>query len=66
MATSLETFNDRYAEETLGSRAVMVVISDAYDTDPPKAPVARFIVDPIDHPTTYRGNGGNRYAGGMT
>jgi uncharacterized protein len=37
IATSLRTFNDRYAEETLGSRAVVIVISDGYDTDPPEA-----------------------------
>jgi uncharacterized protein with von Willebrand factor type A (vWA) domain len=37
IATSLKMFNDRYAKETLGSRAVVIVISDGYDTDPPTA-----------------------------
>jgi uncharacterized protein len=37
IATSLRTFNDRYAKETLGSRAVVIVISDGYDTDSPTA-----------------------------
>jgi uncharacterized protein with von Willebrand factor type A (vWA) domain len=37
IATSLKTFNDRYAKETLGSRAVVIVISDGYDTDQPAA-----------------------------
>ena len=37
IATSPRTFNDRYAKETRGSRAVVIVISDGYDTDPPEA-----------------------------
>jgi uncharacterized protein with von Willebrand factor type A (vWA) domain len=37
IAASLKAFNDRYAGEALGSRAVVIVISDGYDTDPPAA-----------------------------
>jgi uncharacterized protein with von Willebrand factor type A (vWA) domain len=37
IATSLKTFNDRYAKETLDSRSVVIVMSDGYDTDPPQA-----------------------------
>jgi len=37
IATSLKTFNDRYAKETLGSRSVAIIVSDGYDTDPPEA-----------------------------
>jgi uncharacterized protein with von Willebrand factor type A (vWA) domain len=37
IATSVKMFNDRYAKETLGSRAVVIVISDGYDTDSPTA-----------------------------
>ena len=37
IATSLKTFNDRYATETLNSRSVVIVMSDGYDTDSPEA-----------------------------
>ena len=37
IATSLKTFNDRYAKETLDSRSVVIVMSDGYDTDLPEA-----------------------------
>jgi uncharacterized protein len=37
IAASLKAFNDRYAGQALGSRAVVIVISDGYDTDPPAA-----------------------------
>lgn len=37
IATSLETFNDRYAKETLDSRSVVIIMSDGYDTDRPEA-----------------------------
>ena len=36
IATALKTFNDRYARETLNSRSVVIIMSDGYDTDPPK------------------------------
>jgi uncharacterized protein with von Willebrand factor type A (vWA) domain len=41
IATSVKMFNDRFAKETLGSRAVVIVISDGYDTDPPEALAAQ-------------------------
>jgi uncharacterized protein len=37
IATSLKTFNDRYAKETLNTRSVVIVMSDGYDTDSPEA-----------------------------
>ena len=37
IATALKTFNDRYAKETLHRRAVVIVMSDGYDTDSPEA-----------------------------
>jgi uncharacterized protein with von Willebrand factor type A (vWA) domain len=37
IATSLKTFNDRYAKEALDSRSVVIVMSDGYDTDSPEA-----------------------------
>jgi len=37
IATSLKTFNDRYAKETLNTRSVVIVMSDGYDTDAPEA-----------------------------
>jgi uncharacterized protein with von Willebrand factor type A (vWA) domain len=37
LATSLRTFNDRYAKETLEARSVVIVMNDGYDTDSPKA-----------------------------
>jgi uncharacterized protein with von Willebrand factor type A (vWA) domain len=37
IATSLKSFNDRYAKEALDSRSVVIVMSDGYDTDPPEA-----------------------------
>jgi uncharacterized protein with von Willebrand factor type A (vWA) domain len=37
IATSLRTFNDRYSKEALGSRSVVIVMSDGYDTDSPEA-----------------------------
>jgi uncharacterized protein with von Willebrand factor type A (vWA) domain len=37
IATSLKTFNDRYAKETLDRRSVVIVMSDGYDTDSPEA-----------------------------
>jgi uncharacterized protein with von Willebrand factor type A (vWA) domain len=37
IATSLKTFNDRYAKEVLDSRSIVIVISDGYDTDLPQA-----------------------------
>jgi uncharacterized protein len=37
IATSLKTFNDRYAKATLNGRSVVIVMSDGYDTDSPAA-----------------------------
>jgi uncharacterized protein with von Willebrand factor type A (vWA) domain len=37
IATSLKTFNDGYSKEALGSRSVIIVMSDGYDTDSPEA-----------------------------
>jgi uncharacterized protein with von Willebrand factor type A (vWA) domain len=37
IAIALETFNDRYAKETPDRRAVVIVMSDGYDTDSPGA-----------------------------
>jgi uncharacterized protein with von Willebrand factor type A (vWA) domain len=37
IATTFKTFNDRYAKETLHRRAVVIVMSDGYDTDSPEA-----------------------------
>jgi len=37
IAGALQSFNDRYARETLNSRSVVILMSDGYDTDPPEA-----------------------------
>jgi uncharacterized protein with von Willebrand factor type A (vWA) domain len=37
IATSLKAFNDGYAKGTLGSRSLIIVMSDGYDTDAPEA-----------------------------
>lgn len=37
IASSLKTFNDRYAHEVLNSRSVVILMSDGYDTEPPEA-----------------------------
>jgi uncharacterized protein with von Willebrand factor type A (vWA) domain len=37
IATSIKTFNERYAREVLDSRSAVIVMSDGYDTDPPEA-----------------------------
>jgi uncharacterized protein with von Willebrand factor type A (vWA) domain len=37
IATSLKTFNDRYAKAALDRRSVVIVMSDGYDTDSPEA-----------------------------
>jgi uncharacterized protein with von Willebrand factor type A (vWA) domain len=41
IATSIKTFNERYAREVLDSRSVVIVMSDGYDTDPPEALAAQ-------------------------
>lgn len=40
IAASLKAFNDRHATRSLGARAIAIVISDGYDTDPPALLVA--------------------------
>jgi uncharacterized protein with von Willebrand factor type A (vWA) domain len=37
IASAFKAFNERYAREVLGSRSVVIVMSDGYDTDPPEA-----------------------------
>ena len=36
IGTSLGTFNDRHAQETLNSRSVVLILSDGYDTSAPE------------------------------
>ncbi len=37
IAASLKTFNERYAQQAINSRSVVIIMSDGYDTDPPEA-----------------------------
>ncbi len=37
IARSLRVFNERYAKQALDSRAIVIIMSDGYDTDPPEA-----------------------------